>query len=306
MLIDAFQLRLFQQMEPHFSSSVERGIKDLLENKHLYQNIKVEPPDKNVIDQEIRRYLSGSIPGSANKVSEVCNSLYSLFPDIKWEIEDPVERRRLPIKSDSEINLVTLKFYPPTVKLYCSICKRTEAYNFQYGEDLLSEFRGAEELTKPVNIQIFSLAYQCQSCKSIPEFFMVRRDNHKLVQSGRTPIEEIVIPPYLPKEQRSFFSDALLAFYSGQILAGNFLLRTFIEQLVRQNSPTPDTQNIDTLFSEYGKGLPHDFKQRFVSLQSIYDNLSEDLHFAKASEELFLQARSNIERHFQAKELFKI
>ena len=159
---------------------------------------------------------------------------------------------------------------------------------------------------EPVNEQIFSLAYQCQSCKSIPEIFMVRRDNLKFVQSGRTPMEEIEIPSCLPKKQKKYFSNAIIAFNSGQTLASNFLLRAFIEQYIRSLSATPDSQNIDALFVEYGKDLPDDFKQRFPSLQSVYDKLSEDLHMATASENVFLQVRIDIEKHFKARELFEL
>jgi hypothetical protein len=95
-----------------------------------------------------------------------------------------------------------------------------------------------------VAVQIFFLAYECQSCKSFPEVFMIRREKMKLTPSGRTPIEKVEIPKFIPKAQREFFSDAIIAFNSGQILAGKFLLRTFVEQYVRDfmNAKPPKIQ----------------------------------------------------------------
>jgi len=308
MLMNNFQLTLFHRVEPYFASSIEKGLKELLEAKHLYQNTRIEPPDKNVVHQEMKPILAGDTSIAPQvEVDETIDFVYSSLSKIEWKIRNPRGRRSLrSIPTQSEDIYVSLEFTPPTVKLYCRICKRTEAYNFQYGQDLLKEFRGAEIFTEPVNEQVFSLVYQCQSCKSIPEIFMVRRDSLKLIQSGRTPMEKIEIPPYLPRKRKKFFSDAVIAFNSGQVLAGNFLLRTFVEQYVRDLSANPNSQNIDELFSEYNKGLPDDLKQRFPSLQSIYYKLSEDLHSATASEEVFFQARKDIEKHFKARELFEL
>lgn len=307
MQMNRLQLAIFHQVEPYFTLSIENGLKGLLETKHLYQNLRINPPDRDILQQELTRYFSGggSRPGSsdtADIIEPVCNSL----ANIEWTIKNLGVPKTLPLGVDSPVVYVSVDFTPPTVKLFCRTCKRIEAYNFQYGQDLLSEFRDAEKFTKSVNEQVFSIAYQCQSCKSIPEIFIVRRDGLKLVQSGRTPMEEIEIPSFLPKKQKRYFSDAIVAFNSGQILAGNFLLRTFIEQYVRSLSSTPDSQNIDLLFSEYNKDLPDDFKQRFLSLQSVYNKLSDDLHLAAASEDVFIESRDNILKHFKARELYEL
>jgi hypothetical protein len=298
------QLTFFQSMAPYFKTSIENGLKLLLETKHLYQNIKIDPPDENIIQQKMNELISG-----ATQFRDVEGPLgfFDVSPSkIEWRIQNPNEHRYAAFGSPSEVVNVSIYFIPPTVKLYCRTCKRLEAYNFLYGNDILSEYTKARELAELENKQVFSLAYQCQSCKGTPEVFVVRRDAMKFVQSGRTPMEEIEVPGFLPKEQKKYFSDAIVAFNSGQTLAGNFLLRTFIEQYIRSQSSTPNSQSTDILFSEYGEKLPDDFKMHFPSLQAVYDRLSNDLHLAAASEEVFIQSKAEIVKHFQAREVYEL
>jgi hypothetical protein len=128
----------------------------------------------------------------------------------------------------------------------------------------------------------------------------------KIIQSGRTPIEKVEIPKYIPKAQKKFFSDAIIAFNSGQVLAGKFLLRTFVEQYIRDFTGEKSSQNIDEIFEKYSANLPDDFKQRFPSLSKLYAQLSVDIHCADSTEGSFIQAQKDISKHFEAKRLFEI
>jgi hypothetical protein len=298
------QLTFFQSMEPYFAASIENGLKILLEVKHLYQKVKIELPDKEIARQKINELISGA---TRFREEEDPLGFFDVSPsNIEWRLVNPHEHKYAVVGSQSEALNVSIHFNPPTIKLFCRTCKRVEAYNFLYGSDILSEFTKVREDAEFENKQVFSVTYQCQSCKGIPEVFMVRRDGLNLVQSGRTPIEEIEVPAFLPKEQKKYFSDAIVAFNSGQTLAGNFLLRTFIEQYVRSQSSIPNSQSADFLFSEYNEKMPQDFKMRFPSLQAIYDKLSNDLHLATASEDTFTQSRSDIVKHFRAREVYEL
>ena len=303
MLMVGMQLVFFHRMQPYFAASIENALKVLLETKHLYQNVKVQPPGNEIAQQQMKEMIRGTT--SPSGIQESIEAFDVSLSKIEWTIKNP-GGRRLPMIDPSQTTYVSIEFVPPTIKLFCPSCKRIEAYNFIYGHNLLAEFTETKGMSESENEQVFSLAYQCQSCKSMPEIFLVRRNDLKLVQSGRTPMEEIEVPSFLPKKQKKFFSDAIIAFNSAQTLAGNFLLRAFVEQYVRSLSSNPDTQNIELLFSEYGKNLPDDFKQRFPSLQSIYDKLSDDLHLATASEDVFVQAKDDITKHFRARELYEL
>ncbi len=298
MKFNADQFALFTQMKSYFISAIEETLKELLETKHLYQNANVAFPQ----EKDIKEKMGDSLPRkSSDKIIKHFDFVYSAFPEMAWSLETYI--RKLSHRTEDEISS-DLVLIPPDVKLYCKTCKNTEAYNLEETQDLLKGLSNERYFSEAKNKQIFSLTYQCQSCKGLPEIFMIRREGLKLMLCGRTPMEIVPTPAYLPKPQVKYFSGAVIAFNSGQVLAGKFLLRTFIEQYVRSESEDPTSEKVDTLLSAYNENLPLDFKKRFPSLKTVYAQLSTDLHGAVESEAEFLQAKSDIELHFEAKSLF--
>ncbi|HKI54626.1 MAG TPA: hypothetical protein VJ987_10915 [Anaerolineales bacterium] len=308
--MDPFKRKFYNRMEPYYVKSIENGIKLLLETKHLYQNLEIELPDIKISRDEWKKLIEKTpkIVGQKDPVIEDPITVMGISPaEILWSVQNPHSRRPSFYLGDNEETdvWVSIDFLPPTTKLFCRKCKRIEAFNFQYGSDLLKEYKDdTQHFLEQEDKQVFSLAYQCQSCKSLPEIFLVQRDGLKINQSGRAPMEKFETPSSLPKDYEKYFSGAVIAFNSGQTLASNFLLRTFIEQFVRSQSSIPDSQSIDILFDEYNKKLPDDFKQRFPSLKSVYEELSNDLHLATASKDVFNNAKDDIVKHFQARVLY--
>jgi hypothetical protein len=100
--------------------------------------------------------------------------------------------------------------------------------------------------------------------------------------------------------------NAVLAYNSGQILAANFQLRTFIEQHIRDITNNHNTKDIDRLFEDYKKKLPNDFLERFPSLHSTYNRFSTDMHTATGDEEVFIVSKGEIEKHFDALRLYDL
>ena len=96
-----------------------------------------------------------------------------------------------------------------------------------------------------------------------------------------------------------------MAHQSGQTLAGLFLLRTLIEQWVRENTKHTDLE-VDNVLDAYMNSLPADFKDRFPSLRDVYSKLSGDLHRATGSIDLFDETLKSIVEHFEARRLFKL
>jgi hypothetical protein len=153
-------------------------------------------------------------------------------------------------------------------------------------------------------VQSFVLSFLCQGCKLIPEVFLVRRVGAKLTLCGRSPIEHVEIQKFLPASARHYLASAMVARQSGQTLAGLFLLRTFIEQWLRLAGATH--QYADQVIDWYMSTLPEDFRQHYPSLRDIYGALSDAIHKADASAELFDKARTDIETHFDARRLRKL
>jgi len=150
------------------------------------------------------------------------------------------------------------------------------------------------------------MVYQCQRCFGKPEGFLVRRELWILGLHGRSPIELVEVPAYIPKAESWLHRDAVIAFNSGKILAGLFYLRTFIEQFARRVTGLTGRVTGDEIMDAYYKGLPAPNKDQMPSLREWYDKLSEALHSAKQDVALFETAKAQIEKHFDMRRVFEI
>jgi hypothetical protein len=120
-----------------------------------------------------------------------------------------------------------------------------------------------------------------------------------LVVEGRSPIEHVELPNFIPKEEKKWFRDALIAFQTGKVLAALFYLRTFIEQFGRRKTNLKDQRKTgDEIMTAYAATLPPNLRDTMPSLGEWYDKVSEALHGAKEDSELFEAARGQIEKHF--------
>jgi hypothetical protein len=137
------------------------------------------------------------------------------------------------------------------------------------------------------NFQLIFVAMQCQRCKRDPEGFLIRRSGYSLYLEGRSPIEHIDLPAYIPKKEKRLFSDALVAHNAGKTLAGLFYLRAFIEQFARRQTGTTRRATGDEILESYSKLLPEDLRGRFPSLRDCYDRLSVPIHLAQDDDHVF-------------------
>ena len=275
------------------SKSITSALKELLETKHLYQSIVI-PFNDNMLKAAVSQGFKTEL------VETDIGKLYG-GPWHVWQLSE----ERNPFTAHLPSGLA---FRVPHVKIFCQKCDRREAFNYLLGLDILEPCK-EYMLDIPVDvqptIQIFVLSFLCQSCKSIPEVFLVRREAHKLTLSGRSPIEHVEKPRFIPKTVARFFSGAIVAHQSGQTLAGVFLFRVLIEQWVLSQAKIKGLK-VDQTLDEYMDGLPKDFKERFPSFRTLYEKLSADIHNAMGSAELFEEARLQIVEHFDARRLFKL
>jgi hypothetical protein len=197
---------------------------------------------------------------------------------------------------------VPIHLVVPDVKVYCARCRRIEAYNSVFVAEIFAKI-GKRDVESSETEQAFLLAYQCQSCKRTPELFLIRRRGPKLTIEGRSPIEQVDVPPFIPNSVQRFFGGAIVAHQSGQTLAGVFLLRTVLEQWARSASGSKKDQ-ADEVMDDYMATLPDDFKNRFPSMRTLYGELSVDIHGATGSAELFEKGRAQIIGHFDARRMF--
>jgi hypothetical protein len=281
------------ELERCFQKHLAQGVKSLLESKHLYQSITID----------FTHFLEPILPTIADRFHEEIKSRFLQALGERWiPVANAGER---PSSADTA-SLIFLYFQPPDVKVFCQICDRIEAFNLISSEDFFS--RG--NLPLPMRhsaqtVQIFVFSFLCQSCKTIPEVFLIRREGFKLTNSGRSPIEYVDVPSDIPNPVKHFYRGAVVAHQSGQTLAGIFLLRTLIEQWARSKIPS-DQLLADAVLDAYMATLPENFKSQFKSFRELYGELSVDIHAAKGDPVLFNEARDKIVEHFEARRLFRL
>lgn len=271
-----------------FSREVSRALRELLESKHLYQRVKVSYEN-----------MTGANKDAAG---------FRAIAEFSWE---PRSSSWDPHDAD-DIN--ELCFKVSHVKLYCGVCDSPEAFNPVGGDGaavIVRQGRSpwrlqAEEITDRGVVQTFAFPFQCQACKGAPEVLLVRREGLQLILSGRSPMETVPVPSGIPKDVRRFFGGALLAHQSGQTLAGNFMLRTLIEQFARNATAASSGMKADEVLELYLTKLPSDFKERFPSFKALYGELSSDIHGAVGDDGLFERVRQAIIKHFEARRLFEL
>jgi hypothetical protein len=281
------------------SKKAAEELKALLETRHLYQKIDIDPGkvakalhNQIVIihQKSFGEWLSNELPGKR----------FALEPHFSI-------LAKLAGQSTAGVPLIL-----PHVSIFCKNCERREAFAPIWHSELISEIRTSisSGLSKPIaldeDFQIFSLVYQCQRCLGTPESFLVRREGWTLSLQGRSPMERVEVPSYIPRIESKFYRDAVIAFNSGKTLAGLFYLRTFIEQFGRRITGIAGKATGDEIFDVYYKTLSLKLADQMPSLREWYDKLSDPIHSAREDTALFESARVEIERHFDFRRIYKI
>jgi hypothetical protein len=134
----------------------------------------------------------------------------------------------------------------------------------------------------------------------------VRREGRKLGLHGRSPMEEIQLPPFVPKQERHLYRDAVIASHAGKTLAGLFYLRSFIERFARRVIGECGKRTRDEIMQDYGKALPAAQRDSIPSLREWYGRLSDPIRAAKDDGEVFNEAKEAIDLHFDIRRVYKM
>src|SRR5687767_2968137 len=140
-----------KQRAAEFIRNVVAALRTLLQEKHLYQSITVEPTDT---------YVLREADGSTTQKTTAAVSTLITNP---WSLE-----QQPPIPDQ-------ITFIPPDLKLFCVICDRIEAFNLVGAMDVSLRLGSKYLRMQQERDQTFLFGYQCQSCKGTPEIFIVRR-----------------------------------------------------------------------------------------------------------------------------------
>lgn len=272
--------KTWDQAQDDLAHQIARSFKELLETRHLYQRyeVKIEKIPDSELDGEVLGPIKRDIFES--RVGEWCPLGFG-----------QQKTGRLAVSN------APFTFTLSQIKIFCAECRSMEVHNPVRAEV-------ASQHPTKVGFQVFVATFQCQACRRCVASFLIERQNKHLAVVGRTPMEHIVVPAFIPRCVQKFYSQAIVAYQTNYVLAGLFLLRTLIEQVARETTKSKAEQ-ADQLMEEYMALLPQDFKDRFPSLRDIYGRLSVALHTADEAPELFQRCISEIGLHFEAVSLFE-
>lgn len=298
----------FTLFRRRYNSFVAERLKNLLEEKHLYQKESIDP-------FELLKQLS------EEKVIEGVVLTPAFIEELKSKIKAFAYKGHQ--ASDSPLVDAAEQILPclmtGNIKTYCRKCKRREPFKPIFYSEPTSEIIKKFEQHKQLQVdtfklsfnravfQLFVLVFQCQGCQGTPEAFLIQRAGPILYLHGRSPIEMVETPSFLPEKEADWYSDAIVAFNSRKILAGLFYLRTFIEQFARRLTGTLNEKKTGVEIMEaYAETIPLKHRDTMPSLLEWYEKLSAALHCAEENEALFDEARSEIEEHFDFRRLYKL
>ncbi len=281
-----------------FNRAAAAKLKELLENKHLYQKVSFD------VSKEILELIPKLQAGHLQHFDPWMRSIFvSPLPAGTHQQFD----RAVSGGVVRELPMLLLQ----NVKLYCSQCDRREAFLPLWHTEAIGPIRQADpehiiQGSTPSDLQLFMVVYQCQSCKGIPEAFLIRRTGWELQLHGRSPMEGLEVPKYIPKPEYNLFRDSVIAFNSGKVLAALFYLRSFIEQFARRVTGLTGKITGDKIMDTYNETIPLKFRDSMPSLREYYDSLSVPIHQAKDDAEVFEAQRQAIEKHFEIRKVFDI
>jgi hypothetical protein len=257
-------------------------LKELLETKHLYQKVSIDPG--SIVSESGRRVVS-----LMNYRAQFHEWAKNELPSVQLALA-----LQEPAKTSQAISTLILK----NVKLACKACDGREAFT--------PVLQASSEKALADALQLFTLTYVCQSCQRTAAAFLVRRNGWDLELHGRSPIEELEIPRYIPKPEYSLFRDSVIAFNSGKVLAALFYLRSFIEQFARRLTGKTGRVTGEEVMKAYSETLHANVRDMMPSLREWYDKLSVPIHAAKDDSETYEAAKQAVEKHFEIRKVHDI
>jgi hypothetical protein len=282
----------------YFGMAFESATRELLETKHLYQKVSIDP--KPIVAAMLRE-----LPATSHKLYET------------WVHQD-LEAGRIVLHGEKDIlggieaNGDIVRVQLGNFKMYCRTCKSREAFAPAWYTDSFDLIRrgGANAfpmLHKPAGTsQLFLIHLKCQICNSEPEGILIRRRGWELRLEGRSPMEFVETPKYIPDEESKFYSDSVVAFQSGKVLAALFYLRSFIEQFARRLTGMTGRATGEEIMETYAATLPAGLSSFMPSLKDQYEKLSIPIHSATDDAATYEQCKIQIDKHFELRKVHDI
>ncbi len=283
------------------SGAMSAALKKLLETKHLYQSIAVDPAPL------VARAMNSL---SASAQTALASGGGFQLDGLPFSI---MTEELTAVSRDGTVEHY-LTILVQNTKLFCTACDNREVFAPQGCQDLEHMARrflsmsssGVTRKPPAVPTQVYAISFSCQLCNGPLHGVLVRRSGFKLTLEGRSPMEHVAVPSFIPKAESHLYRDALIAAHGGKVLAALFYLRAFIEQFARRQAQVPGRATGDEIMSAYATLLPSPVRDTMPSLKEWYERLSEPLHSANADEGVWLEALAAIDLHFDIRRVHRI
>lgn len=150
--------------------------KRLLEEKHLYQSLKI---DYDGILKQVREHVIASFHSGFDALV--------IRADFRAALSQPSDQ-------------ANLKMNPVNVELFCESddCQKRQAHRAVWSTEIVGQIQADilvnPKLVVPRYAQIFVVAYRCERCHREPQVLLIRRSGWKFSIEGRSPIEHVEVP----------------------------------------------------------------------------------------------------------------
>lgn len=270
-------------------------IRQLLEEKHLYQSLRLnEDIVKSIAQEIIHEEVSSEV------IEMEFNKFTSHFswkpPRNNLVLADHIEK-----KPNKKIQSIEITF--PHIKSYCENCKGYQAFKM-----IFCQVFSDKKSVKSDLFQHFLVIYECSYCENYEISFLIFREDEKITLVGRSQFGFKKPAPILPNEEEysQLISRAQISYDAHYYIAALSYLRLFIEKYVRNETgifTREESQNISDICEEYSQSLPVKLRSVIPSLKSIYEQLSAAYHqgdLEKINEygTLYEQCLENLKKHF--------
>lgn len=273
------------RVENALQDAVVRALKELLQNKGMYQNLRID-------DASFKSALPPALTDEFRTRPYMPHSRGGMTPVGGTGIGTPTEQ-------------MPIGFYLPAVTLPCPTCAHSSSYlSNPYSKQ--KHFDDPYPLLGADTEQVWSLYYSCSVCRKHHIVFQVVRKGFRLQLTGRSTPFRPAIAKEWPKEIKEIIEDAYLAVSEGDVPAGYYHLRTAVEFYLKTCLSVPVEMKVDgtELCEKYNMQADERLKLGFPTFGPMYSELSLGLHSRAVSVEGFTKISSNFLGHLKAKAMF--
>lgn len=268
-----------------------RTLKELLETKGMYQNLRINEAIFDTLPSEFREEFRQR----------------PIMPYSRGDGDDNPRDRGFGASQPlgTPVNKMEAGFYLPNVNIHCSHCEHSTTFlSMMYSTN--RSFDNPYPLFGSDTEQVFTLYYRCGSCRGVYIAFQVLRKGFKLQLTGRSAPYRPAIAKEWPKSIADIVQDAFVAGSENDIPAAYYHLRTAAEFYLKGELGIPVQEKLEgaELCEQYNATIDTRLKSGFPSFGTMYSELSAGLHTRQVSLEQFQKLCNDFLAHLQAKALF--